>query len=109
MKYNFDEAVERRGTGCLKYDFAKERGKKEDVLPLWVADMDFRTPECVTDALHRRVAHGAYGYAYIPESYYETCFNWLESRYGFRPKKESPSRGRCIRFWSGFPSKNPIF
>ena len=43
MKYNFDEVVERRGTGCLKYDFAKERGKKEDVLPLWVADMDFKT------------------------------------------------------------------
>ena len=48
MKYNFDEAVERRGTGCLKYDFAKERGKKEDVLPLWVADMDFKTAPAVT-------------------------------------------------------------
>ena len=45
MKYDFDEVVERRGTGCLKYDFAKERGKKEDVLPLWVADMDFALPE----------------------------------------------------------------
>ena len=61
MKYNFDEAVERRGTGCLKYDFAKERGKKEDVLPLWVADMDFKTAPAVTERLQKVVEHGIYG------------------------------------------------
>ena len=58
MKYNFDEVVERRGTGCLKYDFAKERGKKEDVLPLWVADMDFKTAPAVTERLQKVVEHG---------------------------------------------------
>ena len=55
MKYDFDEVVERRGTGCLKYDFAKERGKKEDVLPLWVADMDFKTVPAVTKRLQKTV------------------------------------------------------
>ena len=63
MKYNFDEVVERRGTGCLKYDFAKERGKKEDVLPLWVADMDFKTAPAVTERLQKVVEHGIYGYS----------------------------------------------
>ena len=62
MKYNFDEVVERRGAGCLKYDFAKERGKKEDVLPLWVADMDFKTAPAVTERLQKVVEHGIYGY-----------------------------------------------
>ena len=65
MKYNFDEAVERRGTGCLKYDFAKERGKKEDVLPLWVADMDFKTAPAVTERLQKVVEHGIYVFLYF--------------------------------------------
>ena len=60
---NFDEIVERRGTDCLKYDFAKRRGKPADVLPLWVADMDFRTAPAVIEALQRRVAHGIFGYS----------------------------------------------
>ena len=70
MKYNFDEAVERRGTGCLKYDFAKERGKKEDVLPLWVADMDFKTAPAVTERLQKVVEHGIYGYSDSKEDYF---------------------------------------
>lgn len=81
-------AVKRKGTVSLKWDLLEQRFGDPDLIPMWVADMDFRTPECITDALHRRVAHGAYGYAYIPESYYEACFNWMESRYGFRPQKE---------------------
>ena len=51
MPYNFDEIIERKGTNCIKYDFACERGKPDDLLPLWVADMDFRTPPEVVDAL----------------------------------------------------------
>ena len=54
----FDRPVERRGTDCLKYDFAAERGKPEGVLPLWVADMDFPAPPCVLDKLHGAVRHG---------------------------------------------------
>ena len=60
---NFDEIVERRGTDCLKYDFAKRRGKPADVLPLWVADMDFKTSSYVEDALIERAKHGIFGYS----------------------------------------------
>lgn len=81
-------AINRRNTTSLKWDLLEQRFFDKDLIPMWVADMDFRTTECITDALHRRVALGAYGYAYIPESYYEACFNWMESRYGYRPKKE---------------------
>ena len=55
---NFDEIIERKGTDCLKYDFAVKRGKPEDVLPFWVADMDFRTTSYVEDALIERAKHG---------------------------------------------------
>lgn len=60
---NFDEIVQRRGTDCLKYDFAKRRGKPADVLPLWVADMDFKTSSYVEDALIERAEHGIFGYS----------------------------------------------
>ena len=49
MEYDFNKVTDRRGTNCLKYDFAKERGKREDVLPLWVADMDFQTAPCILE------------------------------------------------------------
>ena len=57
---NFDEIIERKGTDCLKYDFAKRRGLPEDVLPLWIADMDFRTSSYVEDALIDRTKHGIF-------------------------------------------------
>lgn len=81
-------ALNRKNSTSLKWDLLEQRFFDADLIPMWVADMDFRTPECITDALHRRVAHGAYGYAYIPQSYYDACFDWMESRYGYRPKKE---------------------
>ena len=59
---NFDQPVERRGTHSLKYDFAEERGRKKDILPLWVADMDFKTSSFVQEALIRQAEHGIYGY-----------------------------------------------
>ena len=55
MKYNFDEVIDRTNTNCLKYDFSRERKKAEGLLPLWIADMDFRVPQEVTDALNRAV------------------------------------------------------
>ena len=67
---NFDEIVERRGTDCLKYDFAKRRGKPADVLPLWVADMDFKTSSYVEDALIERAKHGIFGYSDTQEVYF---------------------------------------
>ena len=63
MKYDFDQIIDRRGTSCLKYDFDVERGKREDVLPLWVADMDFRVAEPILKRLHACVDHGIFGYS----------------------------------------------
>ena len=66
MKYDFDKPVSRRGTHSYKWDSAKS----EDVLPMWVADMDFHTAPTIVDALRRRVEHGIFGYTRVPESYY---------------------------------------
>ena len=67
---DFDRYVDRRNTDCLKYDFAKRRGLPEDVLPLWVADMDFRTSSYVEDALKVRAAQGIFGYTESGDSYF---------------------------------------
>ena len=63
MTFDFDHEIDRRGTDCLKYDFAEERGYGADVLPLWIADMDFQAPPCVRQALAQAVAHGIFGYS----------------------------------------------
>lgn len=68
---NFDQPVERRGTHSLKYDFAEERGRKKDILPLWVADMDFKTSSFVQEALIRQAEHGIYGYTESDQEYYD--------------------------------------
>ena len=67
MKFNFDELTERRGTASVKWDSDSD----SDILPLWVADMDFRTAPAVTEALLRRVRSGIFGYVNVPDSYYE--------------------------------------
>ena len=79
MKYNFDELIPRRRSNSYKWDTAKE----EDVLPMWVADMDFRTAPCVVDALRRRVEHGIFGYTKVPAAYYEAVTNWFTRRHGW--------------------------
>ncbi len=81
-------SLDRKNSTSLKWDLLEERFGNPNLIPMWVADMDFRTAECVTDALHRRVSHGVYGYAFIPQSYYDAYFDWMESHYRFRPKKE---------------------
>ena len=73
MKYNFDELVERRGTNCVKWD----ESPSEDVIPLWVADMDFRVAPAIQKALQQRVEHGVFGYNIVPESYYEAVISWF--------------------------------
>ena len=75
MKYNFDQLINRRGTDCTKWDEVAE-----GVLPLWVADMDFETAPCIIDALRRRVEHGVYGYALVPETFYERIIWWNHHR-----------------------------
>lgn len=74
MNYNFDKVIDRRGTNSLKYDFAKERGKREDVLPLWVADMDFQTAPEILDRLEQTVRHGIFGYSEGKEDYLASGF-----------------------------------
>ena len=71
MKYNFDEIIDRRGTDCLKYDFGMKRKGRDDLLPMWVADMDFRLPEEILADLHKRVDHGIFGYTDPLDDYFE--------------------------------------
>ena len=82
--FNFDEIVNRRGTDCEKWD----GGETEGLLPMWVADMDFRTAPCVIDALRKRVEHGVFGYEHVPEAYYEAAINWFSRRYGWTMRRE---------------------
>lgn len=82
MKYNFDEIVSRRHTSSYKWDSAPS-GEKE-VLPLWVADMDFRTAPVIVEALERRVRHGIFGYVRVPDAYYESVARWFARRHGWK-------------------------
>ena len=94
MKYDFDQIIDRRGTSCLKYDFAVERamklteyfaverGKREDVLPLWVADMDFRVAEPILKRLHACVDHGIFGYSEAKDDYFQVVAGWISESLG---------------------------
>ena len=84
MKYDFDEIIPRRGTNSVKWDLATD----ERVLPMWVADMDFRTAPPVLDALERRLRHGVFGYTKVPDAYFEAVKGWFGKRYGFRIENE---------------------
>ena len=80
MKYDFDTIIPRRGTNSYKWDTPEE----ENVLPMWVADMDFRTAPTIVEALQRRVAHGIFGYTKVPETYYDAVVRWFENRHRWR-------------------------
>lgn len=86
--YNFDEVIDRKNTNSLKYDFAVERGRPADVLPLWVADMDFRAPKPVLDALHRAVDHGIFGYSDVKENYYNAVSAWFDQNFGWKTQPD---------------------
>lgn len=89
MSYeDFDTYVDRHNTMSIKYDFNIERGKPKDVLPLWVADMDFGGPECVRKALGDVVGKGIFGYSEADNEYYEVLINWFKSRFNWEAKKE---------------------
>lgn len=75
---DFDTVIERRNTKCIKYDFAVKRGKPEDILPLWVADMDFKVSSYITDALEAMVSHGIFGYSESEESYFQAVKGWMK-------------------------------
>ena len=83
--YNFDEVIDRKGTNCLKYDFAGDRGYPEGVLPFWVADMDFRTAPPVIEELARRVQHGIFGYTDPGADYRAAVWNWMKTQHDWTP------------------------
>jgi len=87
MKYDFEAVVERRGTNSIKYDFARERGKPEGLLPLWVADMDFPAPPEVLADLRQAVDHGIFGYSEAKDDYYESIMDWFDSHFAYRPSR----------------------
>lgn len=84
MKYDFDIVTERRGSGCVKWD-----SNDPDVLPMWVADMDFKVAPCIMDALRKRVEHGIFGYTLVPEEYYRSIDRWFSIRHGWHVERES--------------------
>ncbi len=84
MNSAFNEVIGREGTGCAKYDNRKQIFGKEDVLPFWIADMDFRSPQIVIDELQKRVAHGIYGYPVMPDIYLEPVVSWINRRHGWK-------------------------
>ncbi len=86
--YNFDREIDRKKTNSLKYDFAVERGRDVDVLPLWVADMDFQASKPVLDALQNAVSHGIFGYSEVKGEYFDALYRWFDSRFDWQPKSE---------------------
>ena len=85
---NFDEIIVRKGTDCLKYDFAVRRGKPEDVLPLWVADMDFRTSSYIEDTVIERTKHGIFGYTEVGERYFKAVKGWQKRHHNWDIRPE---------------------
>ena len=85
---DFNMYVDRRNTDCLKYDFAKRRGLPEDVLPLWVADMDFRTSSYVEEALVERAKNGVFGYTESGEDYFQAVAGWMERHHSWKVRQE---------------------
>ena len=88
MTYNFDEVIERRGTDSVKWDGVKSVWGRDDLLPMWVADMDFRTPPFVMEALRKRLEHEVLGYTSACEEWYTSICSWLSRRHGWDVTRE---------------------
>ena len=82
--YDFDKVTERKGTGAIKTDALGKVYGKDDLIPLWVADMDFETPDFIVEALKKRMEHPIFGYTALPENYWETVSTWIEERHGWK-------------------------
>lgn len=85
---DFDRIIDRKNTRCLKYDFAVKRGMPEDVLPLWVADMDFETSSYIEDALTERVQEGIFGYSDVQTPYFEIIRDWMKRHHDWEPQEK---------------------
>ena len=88
MKYNFDEIVPREGTNCLKYDARERFFGSKDVLPLWVADMDFKTPDFIVEAIKKRAEHEIFGYTFRSDSYYNSIIGWMKRRHNWDIRRD---------------------
>ena len=88
MKYDFDTVIDRRGSFCFKYDGLKEVYGREDLIPLWIADMDFQVAPQIKAAMQKRLDHGIFGYNQRLPIYYETVINWAKKRYGYEPQED---------------------
>ena len=93
MKYDFDELIERRGTGCVKWDEeapGQTEGQipSEDIIPLWVADMDFKAAPAILEAIRRRAEHGVFGYTVVGDDYYDAVISWFQRRHGWTIRRE---------------------
>lgn len=87
--YNFDEIIDRKGTSCVKYDGLKNAYQgKENLIPLWVADMDFATPVFIVEALKKRCEHPVFGYTFDDDEYYESIQTWLDYKYHWKTERE---------------------
>ena len=91
--YNFDKVVDRTGTSCLKYDFGMKRKGRDDLLPLWVADMDFQLPEEILADFRARIDHGIFGYTDPDQEYYDALDHWFFTRHGYHVDPETVTVG----------------
>ena len=89
MTYNFDEPIERRGTDCFKWDALQAMYGRDDLTPMWVADMDFRSPDFVMEALRQRCEHEVLGYTMPSEGYWQAVTTWLKRHYGIDTTKDN--------------------
>jgi cystathionine beta-lyase len=89
MHYNFDQTIDRTNSNSIKYDVRENYFGKADVIPLWVADMDFATPECIRKAVSERAEHEIYGYSLKPDGYFTSIQNWLKKKHHWNIPKES--------------------
>ena len=88
MQYDFDTVIDRRNTNSAKWDTAEHAVGEKDVLPLWVADMDFSCPPPVIEAVKKEAEYGIYGYTFVPDSCYDAIIGWMKKRHGWDIKKE---------------------
>jgi cystathionine beta-lyase len=88
MNYSFDEIIDREGTACVKWDLRKQVFGNADVLPMWVADMDFKTPDFITEAIIKRASHAVYGYTYRTDGYYNSIINWMYKHHGWKIERD---------------------
>ena len=88
MTYNFDKIIDRTGSGDLKHSVLKERYGRDDLLPLWVAAMDFETPDFITKALQQRLEHSLFGYTVVPDELWISIIQWIQEHHDWRVRRE---------------------